>query len=158
MSSKCASYFLFLSILGFWKFWDFPRWLSYSLALKLMSEAFGNIHSSSRMDIMPIGWKTRQRKDDLDYNYLDMLSFWDDWVVAFTSAASSSTPGSRTWPNSGKLRVERARQPGSSSLWVSPFNSNCIATNILPVVLKWRFYIFLLLKTQIKRLLDEHFK
>ncbi len=48
-----------------WSAWAFeklflPKYWSCSLFLKEVAVAFGNMHSSSRMEKIPIGWQTKQ--------------------------------------------------------------------------------------------------
>ena len=42
--------------LGFKKLGDLPKWLLFNFSSKVLSVAFGNIDSSSRMDKIPMGY------------------------------------------------------------------------------------------------------
>jgi len=59
-------------------------WLSYSLALKLLSVAFGNMHSSSRMDMMPSGCRKSKKCHTHTHTHTRL-----SWKLVFYNSTSS---------------------------------------------------------------------
>lgn len=89
--------------LGFWKLGDLPKWLFINFSSNVLSVAFGNIDSSSRIDRIPIGCLVSESTKSYISARYDKIEtvrrMTEDWKADLfpSSHLSDGSESVRTW-------------------------------------------------------------